>query len=79
MLWLVIVACGVAAIYAMHRLALWMETKGWIYYMHKKASPDTLGNATLGVQQIIQPGAKHVLEVRRNKRIQRDDAGDPEK
>jgi hypothetical protein len=55
-----------------------METKGWLFYMHKKASPNALGNAALGVQQIIQPGAKHVLEVRQSRWVQRDDVGGPD-
>ncbi len=75
--WLIVVAI-VIGLYGLHRLALWMETKGWIFYMHTKASPNTLGNAVLGVQQILQPGAEHVLEVRQGKRVQRDDAGGPD-
>jgi hypothetical protein len=77
MTWLLIV--GVAAgLYGLHRIALWMERRGWIFYVHKKASPNALGNAVLNVQQIIQPGSGHVLEVRTNRRVQRDDAGGPD-
>lgn len=78
MKWLIIIGV-VIGLYGLHRLALWMETKGWIFYMHKKASPNTLGNAVLGVQQIFQPGTEHVLEVRQSQRVQRDDAGGPDK
>jgi hypothetical protein len=67
-----------AGLYGLHRLALWLESRGWLYYMHKKASPDSLGNAMLSLQQIVQPGAKHVLEVRREHRVQREDAGGPD-
>ena len=76
MKWLII-AGVVSGLYGMHRLLLWMETRGWVYYIHKKASPNTLGNAVLGVQQLFQPGTEHVLEVRQDERAQQDDAGGP--
>ena len=78
MKWLIIAGAAIG-VYGLHRLALWMETKGWIFYLHKKASPNTLGNAVLGVQQILQPGTEHVLEVRQNQRVRRNDAGGPGK
>jgi hypothetical protein len=78
MQWLYIPAV-LLGLYGLHRLALWMETKGWIFYIHKKASPNTLGNAALGIQRIIQPGAEHVLEVRKRQRVEKDDAGGPDK
>jgi hypothetical protein len=77
MRWLIVP--GIAALYGLHRLFLWMETKGWLYYAHKKASPNALGNAALAVQQIVQPEAEHVLEVRQSKRAEHDDAGGPDK
>ncbi|MFY9726876.1 MAG: hypothetical protein WB579_02040 [Bryobacteraceae bacterium] len=77
MTWLIIAGLLIG-VYGLHRLALWMETKGWLFYMHKKANPNALGNAALGVQQIIQPGAGHVLEVRQSRRVHRDDLGGPD-
>ena len=76
--WLV-APCLIGALYGLHRLALWMETKGWIFYTHKKASPNALGNAVLGVQQLLQPGVEHVSEMRQSPRVQQDDAGGPDK
>ena len=78
MKWLVI-AGVVIGVYGLHRLALWMEAKGWIFYIHKKANPNTLGNAVLSVEQLIRPGAEHVLEVRQSQRVERDDSGGPDK
>ena len=74
-----IVPCIIVAAYGLHRLALWMETKGWIFYKHRKASPNALGNAVLGVQQILQPGAEQVLEMRQSQRVEQNDAGGPDK
>jgi hypothetical protein len=69
----------VAGVYGLHRLALWMETKGWIYYVHTKASPSTLGTAMLNLQTILQPGAEHVVEMRQSRRVQRNNADGPDK
>ena len=74
MVWLLGTLVG---LYCLHRLALWLESRGWLYYRHKKASPNSLGDALLALQQIVQPGAKHVLEVRQRRRVQREDAGGP--
>ena len=52
-----------------------MEARGWIYYWHKRASPNALGSAVLGVQELIQPGAERVLEMRQNQRAEGQDAG----
>lgn len=74
--WLWILAFA-TALYALHRLALWMERRGWIYYAKNKPSVSTLGSAALSVQSILQPESKHVLEMKQERRVQRDDQGDP--
>lgn len=65
-----------AALYGLHRLALWMEDKGWIYYRQKRASPNALGNAVLSVQQILQPDARHIVEAKQE-RTQEQHGGEP--
>ncbi len=72
-----LIAGILAALYGLHRLALWMEAKGWIYYVKKRASPDTIGSAVLELQQMVKPATKHVLEVRRQRRVENPGAGDP--
>lgn len=76
---LLFVAAVLAGLYGLHRLALWMEAKGWIFYLHKKASGNALGNAVLNVQQILQPGPEHVLEIRQSRPAEQNDAGGPDK
>lgn len=66
----------VAGLYGLHRLALWMESRGWIYYKKKHASAGTLGAAFLEIQAIAQPEKKYVLEMRQDQRAERDDEGD---
>ena len=67
MIWLTVAAlCG--ALYGLHRLALWAEGRGWVYYLRRRASSDALGNAFLNLQKIVEPQAGHVVEVRQRER-----------
>ncbi len=75
-LWVPVVVLG---LYGLHRLALWMEERGWIYYWRRRAGSGALGNAVMGVQQILEPGKKHTLEVRRNPRVRKQHPGGPPK
>lgn len=67
---------GLALLYGLHRLALWAEDRGWIYYTRKHASPDTLGNAMLNLQRLVQPNAEHVLTIKKEERAAESRQGD---
>ncbi len=73
-LWLVAIA---AALYALHLLASWAESKGWIYYRKSHGFADRAGNAMMEVQQILEPAKKNVIEMKQQKKAVRDDAGEP--
>jgi hypothetical protein len=66
-----------AALYCLHRFAMWAERRGWIYYRTKQGSSGALGNAFLEVQAIFDPAAKHVLEERLKGDVDVEEAGDP--
>jgi NADH:ubiquinone oxidoreductase subunit 4 (subunit M) len=66
----------VAGLYGLHRLALWMESRGWIYYKKKHASAGALSAAFLEIQALAQPEKKYVLEMRQDQRAERDHEGD---
>ena len=51
-------------LYCIHRVALWAERRGWIYYWHKRGGGGATGNALLQVQAIIEPSKRYVLEER---------------
>ena len=70
-------AAVLAALYAVHRLALWMERRGWLYYRHTRGSSGSLGSAFLEVQALFEPGKRHVLEVVRDEDDEQDASGDP--
>jgi len=64
-------------LYTIHRIAVWAEGRGWIYYLKKQGSSGALGNAFLEVQAMIEPSAKHVLEERLIEDLEAEEAGDP--
>jgi hypothetical protein len=51
-----------AALYGLDRLGLWLEDRGWLYYRRKKPASSPLG-MWVGMQQLLEPGVKHVREV----------------
>lgn len=77
MKWLIIIALICIALYSLHRLALWMEARGWIYYKHRKASPATRASAALELQTLIEPQKRHVLRVKQEEHFEEDDKGEP--
>lgn len=74
LIWVVAVMIG---LWALHRLALWAEARGWIYYMRRKASPGTRASAFLEVQSLLDPASKHVIESRLEDRSEEDESGEP--
>ncbi len=71
------VVIAAVALFALHRLASWMEAQGWLYYRRKQPSSSALGNAFLEVQSLLEPSKRQVLEVRRQQRVEPSDPGDP--
>ena len=61
--------------YVLHRLALWAEKRGWIYY-RKAGSSSALGNALLEIQTFFEPSKKHIVEVRKIEHSETETAGD---
>ena len=67
----------VVALFLVDRIALWMESRGWIYWRHSKASPGALGNALLQVQSLLEPDRQALLEVRQDEHAEERESGDP--
>ncbi len=71
---LAIVAGGLATLYGVHRLALWLEARGHLFYLNKK--PDSsAASSFVALQQFLEPDAKHVHHVREQKRHHSRDEG----
>jgi hypothetical protein len=58
---------GLASVYGLHRLALALEERGLIYYVHKKPRGSG-GSCLVALQKAIEPQSQHVLIVREEKR-----------
>jgi hypothetical protein len=74
---LLILLAAAVALYGLHRLALWAEDRGWIYYLRRKPSGSSLGNAFLEVQSLIEPEKKQLVEAHKAESVEEDDQGDP--
>jgi hypothetical protein len=64
-------------VYGLHRVALWAENRGWIYYKRRKPTTFVLGSAFLEVQSLLEPEKKHLAEAQKAERIEEDDQGEP--
>jgi len=66
-----------AALFALDRLFLWMEAKGWIYWRKKKSSSSAGG--IFGAADFTNPGAKYLEDAREERTLGEDeDNGDDE-
>ncbi|HWY87278.1 MAG TPA: hypothetical protein VNX28_11165 [Gemmataceae bacterium] len=71
-LWCLIGISGLAALYGLHRLGLWLEKRGWLFYKHKKPSSSAAG-CFVALQQVLEPPIQHVLHVNEQKRQQAEE------
>jgi hypothetical protein len=73
-------AAALLVLWGLHRLLLWAEGRGWIYYRKKRGSHGGLG-ATAEFLNMYYPSRKHIQEVAREsewKREEDDDGDRPE-
>ncbi len=75
----VLAVLGVGVLYCLHRLAVWAEQRGWIYYRKKHGSSGTLSSAVLEVQSLLEPSKQYVLEEKTREQVEEEDSGDPPK
>jgi hypothetical protein len=66
----------VVGLFAVDRLALWAEAKGWIYWRKKKASTGALGSALMEMNVIANPSAEHVIVAKDAKKFEERQNGD---
>jgi hypothetical protein len=80
MWWMAAAGLGlVAGGYGLHRLALWAEGRGWIYYRTRRMPPGASGMAFMGVASILEPSLEHVIEEHRSQKVaaETDASGHP--
>ena len=67
----VIVLGFLVALFWLDRLCLWLEDRGWLYYRRKKPG-SSAASAWVAMQQFIEPGIKHVVQIEQEKRSEDD-------
>lgn len=66
------------ALYLLDRLLLWMERRGWVYWRKTTRSTGPgMGNALLEIQSLVEPSARHALEIRQEVKEESPQPGDP--
>jgi hypothetical protein len=77
MWWLLWVGLAAVGLYGLHRLALWAEARGWIYYRTNRMPPGPAGLAMMEAASIVHPSVEHVVEEVRSEQAQaeQDESG----
>lgn len=70
-------AATLVGLYGLHRLAVWAEERGYIYYLRGHGSSGSVGSAFLEVQSLLEPAARHVVKERKREIIEEKASGDP--
>ncbi len=64
--------CLPATLYGLHRLCLWLEARGWLYYKHRK-SGSSPASCFVALQNVLEPPARHVHHLKDEKRHHAED------
>jgi hypothetical protein len=79
--WALVVVGAPLALYGLHRLCLWLEAGGHLYYLNRQPEGGSPLGSLAELQKAIEPQAKHVHHVREQKRPSSEDEapgqGDP--
>jgi hypothetical protein len=61
------------ALVALDRVLLWCETRGWIYYRRSPRRRHGAGTALLNIEAFFQPSRRHVIELRQDVELLREE------
>jgi hypothetical protein len=67
------IACVVALLYGLHRLATWAEARGWVYYRKGRGGSGAAAGAAFELHSLARPSVRHVVEERRRSELERVD------
>jgi hypothetical protein len=72
--WTACVVGGAALLFAFHRLALWLEAHGHLYYLNKKPKSSAIGSF-VALQRAIEPQVQHVIHVTDERHLHGEEGG----
>ena len=49
-------------LYGLHRIALWLEAHGYIYYRDSKGRGAGIANAAMELDKLVRPSVEHHIE-----------------
>jgi hypothetical protein len=64
--WILFAPSCLLALYRLHRLCLWLEKRGWLYYWHKKPAGGG-GSGFVALQEFLEPPTQHIHQVKEEK------------
>jgi DNA transformation protein len=70
---LTIAIVGLAVLFAVDRVLIWCELRGWIAYRLTPRPRHAIGNALLAVEEFYRPTRRHVIEIQHDGAIWRED------
>jgi len=76
---LALAAIVILALWAVDRVALALEARGWIYWRRRRASPRSVGAAALELHALLEPDRRHGVETLQGEELETegDESGDP--
>lgn len=66
LLWSLLIVGGPVVLYGFHRLCLWLEKRGWLYYMHKTPTSSP-ASCFVALQKALEPPTQHIHQVKEEK------------
>jgi hypothetical protein len=72
--WIGSAVAGAAGLYALHRLALYLEERGHLYYINKKPRGSAIGSF-VALQRALEPQVQHVIRVAEEGHLHGEQAG----
>jgi hypothetical protein len=70
------IALACAFLFALHLLATWAESRGWIYYRKGRGRSWSVGAAAQELQSLLQPSSRHAIELSQQQELEREDLGE---
>jgi DNA transformation protein len=64
---------GLVALFALDRLLIWCELRGWIAYRLTPRPRHAIGNALLAVEEFYRPTRRHVIELQHEGEVWREE------
>jgi hypothetical protein len=68
--WLAVLA---VVLWIADRILLWCELRGWITYRRMPRVRHAFGNAALGIDALLQPERRHVIELKQGAEVHKEE------